>query len=246
MNFVLLCCKSSCISTLNSLHYSFFNHDVSPASNNNGTTINLALFVLITSLLTLTPVLGDAFGDLWSKYCVQQQQQQAASQSYESTMSRRERNLDHWVVPTAAACLGLHPETLKPLPRHVSESSSSSASAAAGSTVSPATSAPPDRPRRVNPLLPNGVETATPSRHRTMATHLNAYSTAGQLKINKDIQLGKSNLDAYAILYDENENVLNSSPTIDADMNRFVLRSRVFSQCRHALPLHRGKGLVSP
>ncbi len=37
--------------------------------------------------------------------------------SYESTISRRERNLDHWDVDTAAAYLGLHPKTLQPLPR---------------------------------------------------------------------------------------------------------------------------------
>ena len=45
---------------------------------------------------------------------------QIESKKIESTISRRERNLDHWDVPTAAAYLGLHPETLKPLPRHAS------------------------------------------------------------------------------------------------------------------------------
>ena len=46
--------------------------------------------------------------------------QQTEAKKYESTISRRERNLDHWDVPTAAAYLGLHPETLKPLPQYAS------------------------------------------------------------------------------------------------------------------------------
>lgn len=44
--------------------------------------------------------------------------QPASSSYYESTISHRERNLDHWDVDTAAAYLGLHPETLRPLPRY--------------------------------------------------------------------------------------------------------------------------------
>jgi len=50
--------------------------------------------------------------------------QQTEVKKIEATVARRERNLDHWDVPTAAAYLGLHPETLKPLPRYASESSS--------------------------------------------------------------------------------------------------------------------------
>ena len=62
---------------------------------------------------------GDAFDDLWSQYM-----QQTEAKKYESTVSRRERNLDHWDVPTAAAYLGLHPETLEPLPKDAPPGSS--------------------------------------------------------------------------------------------------------------------------
>jgi Thioredoxin. len=37
-------------------------------------------------------------------------------QTYETTISRRERNLDHWDAETLAAYLGLDPDTAKPLP----------------------------------------------------------------------------------------------------------------------------------
>jgi len=53
---------------------------------------------------------------------------QIEAKKYESTISRRERNLDHWDVPTAAAYLGLHPETLKPLPQYASVGLPSSSS----------------------------------------------------------------------------------------------------------------------
>ncbi|GFH53072.1 hypothetical protein CTEN210_09548 [Chaetoceros tenuissimus] len=39
----------------------------------------------------------------------------AFSQTYETTISRRERNLDHWDADTLAAYLGLDPDTAKPL-----------------------------------------------------------------------------------------------------------------------------------
>ena len=54
--------------------------------------------------------------------------QQTEAKKYESTISRRERNLDHWDVPTAAAYLGLNPETLKPLPQFASSGLPSSSS----------------------------------------------------------------------------------------------------------------------
>ena len=79
----------------------------------------LALFAIVPNQLL---VQGDAFDDLWNQYMQQeteqQQQKQAQSAAYESTISRRERNLDHWDVPTAAAYLGLHPETLQALPQY--------------------------------------------------------------------------------------------------------------------------------
>jgi thiol-disulfide isomerase/thioredoxin len=50
---------------------------------------------------------------------------QPTPKSYDATIARRERNLDHWDVPTAAAYLGLHPETLKPLPQSGATSASS-------------------------------------------------------------------------------------------------------------------------
>mmetsp|Transcript_17419 Transcript_17419/g.41819 ORF Transcript_17419/g.41819 Transcript_17419/m.41819 type:complete len:545 (-) Transcript_17419:100-1734(-) len=75
-------------------------------------------------LLFLLPrsTVGDSLDDLWSKYMADTAAQQQ-TQAFESTVSRRERNLDHWDVPTAAAYLGLHPETLIPLPRYASEGS---------------------------------------------------------------------------------------------------------------------------
>jgi hypothetical protein len=39
----------------------------------------------------------------------------ASSQTYETTISRRERNLDHWDAETLAAYLGLDPDTAQPL-----------------------------------------------------------------------------------------------------------------------------------
>mmetsp|Transcript_2047 Transcript_2047/g.4655 ORF Transcript_2047/g.4655 Transcript_2047/m.4655 type:complete len:539 (+) Transcript_2047:101-1717(+) len=84
------------------------------------------VFFLFSSLTSLHRVKADAFDDLWNQYM--KQTEQAASSQYESTISRRERNLDHWDVPTAAAYLGLHPETLKPLPQYSESSSSSSSS----------------------------------------------------------------------------------------------------------------------
>lgn len=82
---------------------------------------------------------GDAFDNLWSQYM-----QQTEAKKYESTVSRRERNLDHWDVPTAAAYLGLHPETLEPLPKDVPADSSAgdgaSSSSASASAAAPTTS----------------------------------------------------------------------------------------------------------
>ncbi|KAL7534212.1 hypothetical protein ACHAXR_007543 [Thalassiosira sp. AJA248-18] len=93
-------------------------------------TLPPLLTILIVTLFSSTLLLphlvsGDAFDDLWTQYM-----QQTESKKYESTVSRRERNLDHWDVPTAAAYLGLHPETLKPLPRFAALESSSTAAAA--------------------------------------------------------------------------------------------------------------------
>lgn len=71
-------------------------------------------------LLVVNPHLarGDAFDDLWNSYIqAQAQHSETSSSSYESIVSRRDRNLDHWDVSAAAAHLGLHPTTLKPLPR---------------------------------------------------------------------------------------------------------------------------------
>ena len=45
------------------------------------------------------------------------QHKQAAASAFESTTTRRERNLDHWDAATAAAYLGLHPVTFEPLPK---------------------------------------------------------------------------------------------------------------------------------
>lgn len=64
---------------------------------------------------------AQSFEDLWSQYM----QQTATPKKYDATIARRERNLDHWDVDTAAAYLGLHPETLKPLPQFPSDSSAS-------------------------------------------------------------------------------------------------------------------------
>ena len=41
--------------------------------------------------------------------------QLSTCQTYETTVSRRERNLDHWNAETLAAYLGLDPDTAKPL-----------------------------------------------------------------------------------------------------------------------------------
>eukprot|EP00984_Skeletonema_dohrnii_P024884 scaffold14025_cov67-Skeletonema_dohrnii-CCMP3373.AAC.1 len=84
---------------------------------------------LISLLVLLTPQLPivRASDDLWAQYMAQME-----AKKYESTISRRERNLDHWDVPTAAAYLGLHPETLKPLPQHASEELPSSSSDGSG------------------------------------------------------------------------------------------------------------------
>lgn len=86
----------------------------------------ISLLLLFASHLQVVK----ASDDLWSQYMAQ-----IEAKKYESTISRRERNLDHWDVPTAAAYLGLHPETLKPLPRYASAglpSSSSDGSSSSG------------------------------------------------------------------------------------------------------------------
>ena len=62
-------------------------------------------------------------------------QQTSTPKKYDATIARRERNLDHWDVPTAAAYLGLHPDTLKPLPLVASESSASDASSSSAELV---------------------------------------------------------------------------------------------------------------
>lgn len=81
-------------------------------------------------------VRGDAFEDLWNQYLQQTSSDTSTSKQkqYESTISRRERNLDHWDVVTAAAYLGLHPETLQPLPRYYATTESSSAATTATTT----------------------------------------------------------------------------------------------------------------
>eukprot|EP00970_Alexandrium_tamarense_P016079 scaffold6049_cov83-Alexandrium_tamarense.AAC.1 len=61
--------------------------------------------LLLLALTGLARVRGDAFDDLWKQYV----QQTESAKQYETTTTRRERNLDHWDVPTAAAYLGLHP-----------------------------------------------------------------------------------------------------------------------------------------
>ena len=79
----------------------------------------LPLLTALACLISLPcHVRGDSFDDLWNNYIQAQQSQQTAKSSSESNIARRDRNLDHWDVPTAAAHLGLHPTTLKPLPRH--------------------------------------------------------------------------------------------------------------------------------
>lgn len=83
-------------------------------------TLSLALL----APLLASPSTAQSFEDLWSQYM----QQTSAPKKYDATIARRERNLDHWDVDTAAAYLGLHPETLKPLPQFPSESSASDAS----------------------------------------------------------------------------------------------------------------------
>ena len=79
---------------------------------------------------TVVVVRCDAYEDLWNKYVQAQQSSSSSSSSssYESTVSRRERNLDHWDVSAAAAHLGLHPVTLVPLPKSLPSISSSSSS----------------------------------------------------------------------------------------------------------------------
>ncbi|KAL3773084.1 hypothetical protein ACHAWO_006956 [Cyclotella atomus] len=83
----------------------------------------LPLALLALSSLA-SPSTAQSFEDLWSKYM----QQTSTPKKYDATIARRERNLDHWDVDTAAAYLGLHPETLKPLPQYPSGSSASDAS----------------------------------------------------------------------------------------------------------------------
>ena len=85
-----------------------------------------ALISLLVLLTPQAPVVRAA-DDLWAQYMAQ-----IEAKKYESTISRRERNLDHWDVPTAAAYLGLHPETLKPLPQHASKELPSSSSDGSG------------------------------------------------------------------------------------------------------------------
>ncbi|KAL3805816.1 hypothetical protein HJC23_007777 [Cyclotella cryptica] len=85
-----------------------------------------SVVLLLQTRLPLTK--GDSFEDLWNQY-IQQAAPSSAPNQFESTTSRRERHLDHWDVPTAAAYLGLHPQTLEPLPLHPSPDSSSSSSA---------------------------------------------------------------------------------------------------------------------
>ena len=85
-----------------------------------------ALLSLLLLLIPQAPVVRAA-DDLWAQYMAQ-----IEAKKYESTISRRERNLDHWDVPTAAAYLGLHPETLKPLPQHASKDLPSSSSDGSG------------------------------------------------------------------------------------------------------------------
>ncbi|KAL9190450.1 hypothetical protein ACHAXT_007661 [Thalassiosira profunda] len=97
-----------------------------------------ALLVLL-GLLGLPSVRGDALDDLWSQYV-----QAAESKKYEASSARRERNLDHWDVPTAAAYLGLHPETLKPLPEVAAGSSSTEGAATRGAGGNVAAAATPD------------------------------------------------------------------------------------------------------
>lgn len=95
------------------------------------TQSRLLILVAVTLLQSIffvaQPVHGDAVDDLWNQYMQQSQQQQAAAAaaSYESTITRRERNLDHWDIPTACAYLGLHPVTFEPLPQFASDESTS-------------------------------------------------------------------------------------------------------------------------
>ncbi|KAL7509039.1 hypothetical protein ACHAWX_000743 [Stephanocyclus meneghinianus] len=84
---------------------------------------SLLLFVTFLLLQSLLPIAhGDTFEDLWNQY-IQQTAPSSSPNQYESTTSRRERHLDHWDVPTAAAYLGLHPQTLQPLPLHADSDS---------------------------------------------------------------------------------------------------------------------------
>eukprot|EP01083_Nonionella_stella_P057696 151367_1 len=96
----------------------------------HSTQSRLLILVAVTLLQSIffvaQPVHGDAVDDLWNQYMQQSQQQAAAAAaSYESTITRRERNLDHWDIPTACAYLGLHPVTFEPLPQFDSEESTS-------------------------------------------------------------------------------------------------------------------------
>ena len=84
----------------------------------------LTILSCIICLSFLQLVNADAVDDLWNKYMQQADTSSQQAKSYESTITRRERNLDHWDVPTAAAYLGLHPETLQPLPKYASDVSS--------------------------------------------------------------------------------------------------------------------------
>ncbi|KAL3815784.1 hypothetical protein ACHAXA_001678 [Cyclostephanos tholiformis] len=95
-------------------------------------SIIIVILLLPPLLLLLLPnssiifVRGDALDDLWNSYVKAQRKSSSSSSSsssYESTVSRRERNLDHWDVSAASAHLGLHPETLMPLPSHIPPSS---------------------------------------------------------------------------------------------------------------------------
>lgn len=91
-------------------------------SRTTGRSVLAVLLISLTAFVSLTD--AQSLEDLWNSYV---QQSSAESKKYDANIARRERNLDHWDSSTAAAYLGLHPETLKPLPQFLSESSASDA-----------------------------------------------------------------------------------------------------------------------
>eukprot|EP00956_Cyclotella_meneghiniana_P002511 scaffold2877_cov41-Cyclotella_meneghiniana.AAC.2 len=104
-------------------------HKLMSMTTQHSRTTSRSAFAIALLLAAFVPLTGaQSLEDLWNSYV---QQSSVESKKYDANIARRERNLDHWDSSTAAAYLGLHPETLKPLPQFLSESSASDAASSA-------------------------------------------------------------------------------------------------------------------